>query len=409
MTQSTSESARLRRVLLGITGGIAAYKTPELVRRLRERGAEVRVVLTRSANAFVTPLSLQAVSGQRVRDSLLDVEAEAGMGHIELARWADELLIAPATADVLARLAQGHADDLLTTLALATRARLWLAPAMNQVMWNHPAVQANWQILLQRGARALGPDTGDQACGEQGPGRMLEPDAIVETMLAESSGALAGSRFVVTAGPTFEPLDPVRYIGNRSSGRMGFAVAEALRDAGARVVLVAGPVQLATPARIERIDVRTAIEMRDAVFAALPADGFVGVAAVADYRPESASSDKIKRDDQPMTVRLVPNPDIVREVAATRPRLFTVGFAAETGQLAEHARSKLEAKDLDLIAANRVGETLGFDRDDNALTVHARDGEWDLGHHSKSELARRLVALVIERISAAPLTPKRTT
>jgi phosphopantothenoylcysteine decarboxylase/phosphopantothenate--cysteine ligase len=403
MTHSISESARPRRVLLGVTGGIAAYKAPELVRRLRERGAEVRVVLSRSAAAFVTPLSLQAVSGHRVRDSLLDAEAEAGMGHIELARWADDLLIAPATADVLARLALGRADDLLTTLALATGARLWLAPAMNHVMWNHPAVQANWQTLVRRGAHALGPEIGDQACGEHGPGRMMAPEAIAEAVLAEAvlaerSSVLAGKRFVVTAGPTFEPLDPVRYIGNRSSGRMGFAVAEALRDAGAEVALVAGPVHLATPAGIERIDVRTAIEMHDAVFAALPADGFVGVAAVADYRPERASSDKIKRDDEEMSLRLVPNPDIVRAVAASRPRPFTVGFAAETGQLAEHARVKLEGKGLDLIAANRVGEALGFDRDDNALVVHARDGEWNLGHHAKTELARRLVALVAERM-----------
>ncbi len=402
MTPSTSESAWPRRILLGVTGGIAAYKAPELVRRLRERGAEVRVVLTRSASAFVTPLSLQAVSGQRVRDSLLDVEAEAGMGHIELARWADELLIAPATAEVLARLALGHADDLLTTLALATRARLWLAPAMNHVMWNHPAVQANWQTLIARGARALGPALGDQACGEHGPGRMLAPELIAEAVLLERPGALAGKHFVVTAGPTFEPLDPVRYIGNRSSGRMGFAVAAALRDAGARVTLVAGPVHLATPAGIDRIDVRTAVEMRNAVFAALPADGFIGVAAVADYRPESAASRKIKRDDQPITLALVPNPDIVREVAASQPRPFTVGFAAETDQVVEHARSKLEAKGLDLIAANRVGDALGFDRDDNALTVVAHDGEWDLGHHAKTDLARRLVALVAERISAEP-------
>lgn len=412
MTQSTSEFSRPRRVLLGVTGGIAAYKAPELVRRLRERGADVRVVLTHSAAAFVTPLSLQAVSGHRVRDSLFDPDAEAGMGHIELARWADELLIAPATADVLARLAQGHADDLLTTLALATHARLWLAPAMNHVMWNHPAVQANWQLLLQRGACALGPDSGDQACGEHGPGRMLAPEAIAEAIadavLAStdpwpegSARPLLGKRFIVTAGPTFEPLDPVRYIGNRSSGRMGFAVAEALRDAGARVVLVAGPVHRATPASVERIDVRSALEMRDAVFAALPADGFIGVAAVADYRPEHVASEKIKRDDSAVSLRLVANPDIVREVAASRPRPFTVGFAAETGSLAEHARRKLEVKGLDLIAANRVSDALGFDRDDNVLLVYGRDAEWDLGHHAKSELARRLVALVAERMADA--------
>lgn len=411
MTRSPSESTRSRRVLLGVAGGIAAYKAPELVRRLRQGGAEVRVVLTRSAGAFVAPLSLQAVSGHRVRDALLDQDTEAGMGHIELARWADDLVIAPATAEILARLAQGHACDLLTTLALATRARLWLAPAMNHVMWAHPAVQANWQTLLGRGARPLGPAVGDQACGEHGPGRMLEPAAIADAVLAPTDRAVAsrltGKRFVVTAGPTFEPIDPVRFLGNRSSGRMGFAVAEALRQAGAEVTLVAGPVAMNTPVGVERVDVRTALEMREAVFAALPADGFIGVAAVADYRPEQVAAEKIKRDDGARLLRLVPNPDIVREVAASSPRPFTVGFAAETERVAEHARAKRAAKGLDLIAANRVGDGLAFDRDDNALFVYGSDAEWDLGSGPKADLAQRLVALIGQLIPG-PATSTQT-
>lgn len=404
MAQNRSESSSpRRRVLLGVTGGIAAYKTPELVRRLRERGSDVRVVLTRSAHEFVSALSLQAVSGHHVRDNLLDPEAEAGMGHIELARWADDIVIAPATAEILARLAHGHADDLLTTLVLASRARLWLAPAMNHVMWAHPAVQANYSLLLQRGARPLGPEDGDQACGETGPGRMSEPEAIAAAVLGDTgmpggSDALAGKRFVVTAGPTFEALDPVRFIGNRSSGRMGFAVAEALAAAGAAVTLIAGPVHRPTPSGVTRIDVRSAEQMHAAVLDAMPADGFVGVAAVADYRPAEMHESKIKRNDQPLELKLVPNPDIVAAVAGLDPRPFTVGFAAETDHVADNARAKLARKRLDLIAANRVGSDCGFDCDDNEIVVHAADGEWPLGHGSKRELARRLVELIAQRM-----------
>jgi len=398
MAQNASESSSpRRRVLLGVTGGIAAYKTPELVRRLRERGADVRVVLTRAAGEFVSPLSLQAVSGHRVRDSLLDPEAEAGMGHIELARWADDIVIAPATAEILARLAHGHADDLLTTLVLASRARLWLAPAMNHVMWAHPAVQANFERLLERGAHALGPEVGDQACGETGPGRMTEPEAIAAAMF-ERSGALSGKRFVVTAGPTWEALDPVRFIGNRSSGRMGFAVAGALVEAGATVTLIAGPVHRSTPPGVKRIDVRSAEQMHAAVLDAMPADGYVGVAAVADYRPAEVHQAKIKRDDNALELKLVPNPDIVAAVAALEPRPFTVGFAAETDNVADNARAKLTRKRLDLIAANRVGSDCGFDCEDNEIEVHAADGEWPLGHGSKRDLARRLVDLIAQRM-----------
>lgn len=398
MSEPASESdPRPRRVLVGVSAGIAAYKSPELVRRLRERGADVRVVMTEGAAAFITPMSLQAVSGHRVRDTLLDAEAEAGMGHIELARWADDVVIAPATADLIARLAGGLADDLLTTAVLATEARLWLAPAMNRVMWNHPAVRANVDTLVERGARTLGPDAGGQACGEEGYGRMMAPERIAEAMLV-GDRRLAGRHFVVTAGPTHEPLDPVRFVGNRSSGRMGFAVAAALAEAGAAVTLVVGPVVLSTPPGVARVDVRTAEQMRRAVLDALPADGFVAVAAVADYRPAEPREDKIKRDDRPLTMELVPNPDILAEVARSTPRPFLVGFAAETGDVEAHARGKLERKGLDLVAANRVGDDAGFDRCDNALLVLSADGRSDLGAGPKTVLARRLVALIAERI-----------
>jgi len=400
MSRNSSENDDMpRRVLVGVSAGIAAYKTPELVRRLRERGCEVRVAMTRGAKEFITPLTLQAVSGHRVHETLLDAEAEAGMGHIELARWADDIVIAPATADLVARLAAGLADDLLTTTALASRARLWLAPAMNHVMWDHPAVRRNVETLEQRGARTLGPDSGSQACGEEGYGRMLAPDEIAAAVTAGSE-SLAGKRFVVTAGPTYEALDPVRFIGNRSSGKMGFAVAEALADAGAEVTLIAGPVHLSTRGAIRRVDVKTAAEMRDAVMDELPADGFVSVAAVADYRPASRSERKIKRGGDDMVLELVPNPDIVREVAGLSPRLFVVGFAAETNDVAENARGKLAAKNLDLIAANKVGDDCGFDACENSLVVYSSDREWDLGSASKRELGRKLVAVIVERMQS---------
>lgn len=388
-------------MLVGVTGGVAAYKAAELVRRLADRGAEVRVAMTRGAQAFITPLTLQAVSGHRVHTELLDEAAEAGMGHIELARWADDIVVAPATADLIGRAAAGLADDLLTTLLLATRARLWMAPAMNHVMWAHPAVRANVEVLVERGVRILGPGVGHQACGETGPGRMLEPADIAEAVMQRPAGgaqgaALTGTRFVVTAGPTLEPLDPVRFLGNRSSGRMGFAVAEALAAAGAEVTLVAGPVQRPTPGGVERIDVTTAREMHDAVFAALPADGFVGVAAVADYRPAHPATSKIKKNDEQLSVDLVRNPDILADVAASDPRPFTVGFAAETEDLDTNARSKLERKGLDLIAANEVGGGRGFDRADNALRVFSRTARWELPSAPKTELARRLVELIIQ-------------
>ena len=384
-----------KNVLVGVCGGVAAYKTPELVRRLREAGASVRVVMTRGSRAFITPLTLQAVSGQRVHSELLDAEAEAGMGHIELARWADELIVAPATAQVVARLAQGMADDLLATLVLATEARIWLAPAMNRVMWANPAVVANCRLLEERGMRLLGPEEGSQACGEVGPGRMMEPEQIV-ARIDGTARILEGQRFVLTAGPTHEPLDPVRFLGNRSSGRMGFALASALVEAGASVDLVAGPVDLPTPPGMRRCDVQTAVEMFNAVCERLDgADGFIGVAAVADYRPLVAAEHKLKKDGEDRELRLTPNPDILAEVAASdaRPRLV-MGFAAETRALEESARTKLAAKSLDLIAANLVGEGRAFDQLDNALEVFSRDRQWSLQRQSKALLARELVDII---------------
>jgi phosphopantothenoylcysteine decarboxylase/phosphopantothenate--cysteine ligase len=395
---SASPGLEGKRWLLGVSGGIAAFKTPMLVRRMREAGAEVRVVLTRGATEFVTPLTLQAVSGQRVHQDLLDAEAEAGMGHIDLARWADGVLIAPATAHLIAKLAHGLADDLLSTLVLATEAPVLLAPAMNRVMWGDPAVVENCRILTERGIGLLGPAEGDQACGETGPGRMLEPEQLVEALLQNSDSRLAGRRFVLTAGPTQEPLDPVRFLGNRSSGTMGFALAGALARAGARVDLVAGPVRLDTPPGVHRTDVQTAEEMRACVFERLAgADGFIGVAAVADYRPAEVRSHKIKKSGEALELRLVPNPDILALVAssADRPALV-MGFAAETRDLERAARGKLKAKDLDLIAANQVGDGLAFDQEDNALEVYSREQHWSFERQDKRQLADRLVGIVAQ-------------
>lgn len=395
-------------ILLGVSGGIAAYKAAELVRRLRDQGCEVRVVMTAAATGFVSPLTFQALSGQPVRVSLLDPAAEAGMGHIELARWAERVLMAPATADLIARLAAGLADDLPTTLALATQAPLYLAPAMNRQMWRHPATQENIGRLRGRGVRILGPGEGSQACGDQGPGRMLEPMEIVAALLAPLSdkapdpGRLAGVRALVTAGPTREPLDPVRYLGNRSSGRMGYAVAAALTGLGAQVALVSGPTALPTPAGVERIDVETAREMHAAVMDRIGAiDLYVGAAAVADYRPASPGEQKIKKHQADLVVRLVRNPDILAEVAALPRPPFTVGFAAETERVEEHALAKLHGKRLKMIAANRVGaEEGGFERAENALTVLWPGGRRDFPMMSKTRLAGELAQLIAERYVA---------
>lgn len=387
------------RVLLGVSGGIAAYKGAETVRRLRDAGADVRVVLTENAARFVTALTFQALSGQPVRSSLWDESAEAAMGHIELARWADEVLIAPASADLIARLAAGQADDLLTTLCLATTAPVSLAPAMNQQMWAHAATQANVSTLRARGVRVFGPASGGQACGEFGSGRLLEAAEIVgELAAARAPGPLKGLRFLVSAGPTYEDIDPVRFIGNRSSGRMGFAIAEAAARAGAAVTLVAGPVALPTPAGVERIDVRSARDMREAVLAQAPQhDVFVSAAAVGDFRPREVAAQKLKKSGQGgLELDLVQNPDILAEVAELPQRPYLVGFAAETENVEAYARDKLKRKKLDLIAANRVGADCGFERDDNALLLLWGEGREEFAQADKRDLARRLVERIAE-------------
>jgi phosphopantothenoylcysteine decarboxylase/phosphopantothenate--cysteine ligase len=394
-----------RRLLLGVSGGIAAYKSCELVRRLRELGAEVRVVMTEGATHFVSPTTFQALSGQAVRVSLWDAQAEAAMGHIELARWAERIIIAPASAGLIGRLAHGLADDLLCTLCLASAAPLYLAPAMNQQMWAHPAVQANVETLRQRGAHLLGPAVGDQACGDVGSGRMLEPSELRDVLLASfGGGALAGLRVLVSAGPTFEDIDPVRFIGNRSSGRMGFAVAEAAALAGAEVTLVAGPVSLPTPLGVKRrIDVRSAAQMHTAVMAdAEHMHIYIGAAAVGDYRPCEVASLKIKkRDGSGMALQLRENPDILASLAESHAPPFLVGFAAETHDVANYAQDKLRRKRLDMIAANRVGDGLGFETADNALSLYWADGAVELPLASKPQLARQLIAQVAERYRAS--------
>lgn len=403
-------SARPERILLGVGGGIAAYKAAELVRRLRARGAQVRVVMTENAEQFIAPLTFQALSGEPVRTSLWDRAAEAAMGHIELARWAQRIIIAPASADVIARLAQGRADDLLTTLCLATEAPLYLAPAMNRVMWANAAVQANIATLASRGVTLLGPDEGDQACGETGAGRMREADALADAMLEPSpdpavAAALAGKRLLLTAGPTLEDLDPVRYLGNRSSGRMGYAIAAQAQRLGMVVTLVSGPVSLPVPDGVTRIGVRSAEQMHAAVMAQVPqADVFIATAAVADFRPRQASASKIKkRGDGGLTLELVQNQDILADVAARQDRPFVVGFAAETHDVAHYARDKLERKRLDMIAANRVGEEgCGFDADCNALDVLWPGGEAHVARAGKAQVARELLALVAMRLGTAP-------
>jgi len=391
-----------RRILLGVSGGIAAYKACELTRRLREAGAGVRVVLTANAARFVTPLTFQALSGQPVRADLWDEAAEMGMGHLELARWAQCVLIAPASADMVAKLAHGIADDLLSTLCLATTAPLAIAPAMNHRMWLHPATQANVGTLRARNVAIIGPDDGPLAEGESGPGRLREPQEIVAEVIRldtgmRTHGALAGLHVVVNAGPTYEDIDPVRFLGNRSSGRMGFAVAQAALDAGANVTLVAGPVALDTPPGAQRIDVRSAREMRDAVLAAMKhADLFIGTAAVADWRPAQTRAQKTKKSGAAPTIALVENPDILAEVASLNPRPFVVGFAAETENLERNARDKLARKKLDMIAANEVGAGLGMETAENALHVYWNGGSEALPRMPKAALA----AALIERIAA---------
>lgn len=393
-----------KRILVGVSGGIAAYKSAELVRGLRAAGAEVRVVMTAGARRFITPLTLQALSGHPVRCELFDEQAEAGMSHIDLARWADAVLIAPASANTLARLAQGLADDLLTTLCLATRAPVLVAPAMNQAMWQHAATRDNVRLLGERGVQLLGPDSGDQACGETGPGRMREPEALV-TALAERfmPGSLAGCRVLVTAGPTREAIDPVRFIGNRSSGRMGYAVARAAAEAGARVTLVSGPVSLDCPPGVECLTVETAGQMHAAVMARVEdCNIFIGTAAVADYRPAQTDGRKLKKQNATLTLELEPTTDILAAVSQHRPRPFTVGFAAETHDLESNARAKRMRKSLDMIAANWVGPGQGFETEDNALTLYWEGGSQELPNQSKPQLARQLINKIAEHYRQRP-------
>ncbi|MFV0276034.1 MAG: bifunctional phosphopantothenoylcysteine decarboxylase/phosphopantothenate--cysteine ligase CoaBC [Parahaliea sp.] len=394
-----------RNVVLGVSGGIAAYKSAELVRQLKALGASVRVVMTRGAREFITPLTLQALSGNAVHTQLLDTEAEMGMGHIELARWADLLLIAPATADLLARLAAGRADDLLTTLALATPAPVLLAPAMNQQMWRDPATGHNVRTLESRGIQLIGPAAGEQACGDIGPGRMEEPELIAgRAATLFSSGLLAGTRVVITAGPTREALDPVRYLSNHSSGKMGYALARAAVEAGASTTLISGPVALEPPEHVRVLPVTSARDMLQASLETLQhCDIFIACAAVADYRPATVEAQKIKKGAEHSQLQLVRNPDIVATVANASPRPFTVGFAAETRNVLDYARDKLQRKNLDLIVANNVaGEGIGFASNENEVTVIWREGQIALPRASKQTLAGHLVRLIAEHYLAKP-------
>ncbi|PSW11815.1 bifunctional phosphopantothenoylcysteine decarboxylase/phosphopantothenate--cysteine ligase CoaBC [Photobacterium rosenbergii] len=395
-----------KKILLGISGGIAAYKCAELTRRLIERGAQVQVVMTKAAKEFITPLTMQAVSGRPVSDSLLDPAAEASMGHIELAKWADLVLLAPATADLIARMAAGMGNDLLTTLCLATDAPVAVAPAMNQQMYRHVATQENIATLARRGCHIWGPASGEQACGDVGPGRMLEPMQLVH--MAEDffkPSDLDGLNLTITAGPTREAIDPVRYLTNHSSGKMGYAIAEAAAKRGANVTLISGPTNLATPAGVERIDISSAEQMHQvAIEHATSSDIFIGCAAVADFRPADISEQKMKKKDgeDDMVIRLVKNPDIIASVAAlAAQRPFTVGFAAETQDVEQYARGKLARKNLDLICANDVsGEGQGFNSDQNALHLYWPQGDKALPLTSKAELGAQLVSEIVALFKA---------
>lgn len=385
---------RNKRILVGITGGIAAYKSPDLVRRLIERGADVRVVMSAAAEAFITPLTLQAVSGHPVFKHLLDADAESGMGHIELARWAEMIVVAPATANFMAKVAHGEADDLLSTLILASEADLVMAPAMNQQMWQNEATQDNLRILQSRGVKIIGPGEGNQACGEIGPGRMVQPEDIAQQLLGDGiAQLLAGKTVVITAGPTWEAIDPVRGVTNHSSGKMGFAMATAARDFGATVVLICGPVSMETPAGVERINVQSAKQMYDQVFNHIDrSQFFIGVAAVADYRPLQSVEQKLKKNADEMTIKLVKNPDILTAVAKQKNKRFTVGFAAETQHLIENAKKKLVSKKVDMIVANDVSGKEGvFGNDTNQVTLVHRNGTINLQRTDKYRLAVQIM------------------
>lgn len=400
-----------KRVVLGVTGGIAAYKACELTRRLADHDIDVQVVMTEAAQQFVAPLSFQALSGRPVRTQLFDTGAEAAMGHIELARWAEVILVAPASADFMARLAHGLAPDLLSTICLASTAPIMLAPAMNRLMWANAATRSNTELLAARGIRCIGPADGAQACGEIGAGRMAEPEQIIEHLLAHWPGqtprVLQDRRVLISAGPTYEDIDPARFIGNRSSGRMGFAIAAEAARFGAITTLIAGPVQLETPAGVRRVNVRSAAEMRAAVLEEVPdCDVFIAAAAVADYRPADPRTRKIKRSGASLELQLLPNPDIVAEVAGLPVRPFVVGFAAETDDLLQHARAKLERKRLDMICANLIGvEGSGFEADCNEITLLWEDGERTLRHAPKPEIARQLLEVIAARAKTGKFQP----
>ncbi|WP_318367545.1 bifunctional phosphopantothenoylcysteine decarboxylase/phosphopantothenate--cysteine ligase CoaBC [Enterobacter sp.] len=391
-----------KKIVLGVSGGIAAYKTPELVRRLRDRGADVRVAMTEAAKAFITPMSLQAVSGYPVSDSLLDPAAEAAMGHIELGKWADLVILAPATADLIARVAAGMANDLVSTICLATPSPVAVVPAMNQQMYRAAATQHNLEVLASRGLLLWGPDSGSQACGDIGPGRMLDPLAIVDLVAMHFSPVkdLQHLNIMITAGPTRESLDPVRYITNHSSGKMGFAIAAAAARRGAKVTLVSGPVSLPTPASVSRIDVTTALEMEAAVQTNVQTQQiFIGCAAVADYRAAAIADEKIKKQGDEITLKMVKNPDIVAGVAAlTDRRPYVVGFAAETNNVEEYARQKRTRKNLDLICANDVSTSdRGFNSDSNALHLFWDTGDKALPLERKELLGQLLLDEIVTR------------
>lgn len=387
-----------KKLLVGVTGGIAAYKSADLVRRLRKSGADVRVVMTQGATAFVTPLTFQALSGHPVHSHLLDAASEAAMDHIALARWPDAIIIAPATADTLARLAHGHADDLLTTLCLATTAPLCVAPAMNHQMWAHPATQDNCRVLRARGVLLFGPEAGEQACGEEGVGRMREPADLVQDVAAmlKGCGVLVGRKVLVTAGPTREPIDPVRVLTNRSSGKMGFAMAAAAAAQGAQVTLIAGPVALSTPPGVTRVDVETGAQMWDAVAArATQHDMVIAAAAVADYRPEHSAPEKIKKADERMALPLVRNVDVLGSLGQQTPHPFLVGFALETANLDAYARDKLRKKNLDMVIANLAGDvSSGIESDFNAVTVITAQDTQTLPRAAKTALAQQLISII---------------
>ena len=395
-----------KRIILGVTGGIAAYKSAEVVRRLQDRGAEVRVVMTPGAEEFLRPLTMQALSGHPVHTGLLDEKAEAGMGHIELARWADLLLIAPASADFIANMVHGRADSLLAAIYLATPAKVAIAPAMNQAMWSHSASVENINNLTRRGVTIIGPESGSQACGDIGPGRMEQPDSIIEQASSLfNSGILQGKKVVITAGPTREALDPVRYISNHSSGKMGYALAAAAIDAGADVTLISGPVALSIPEKCQGILVMSADEMQQAALEfAEGADIFIATAAVADYKAASIASEKIKSGDDKMTISLEKNPDIVSSVASTFEDLFVIGFAAESNDVETYAKGKLEQKHLDAIVANDISRAdIGFNSDDNEVSWIDTDSTIVFSKRSKAQLARDLVAQIAIKINPTHL------